>query len=434
MNKKYDIDLLVAGGGLAGCFSAIGARRTNPDISVLVVERLGFLGGMASAGYVFPFMRYFTSDPIKNKKKRLVGGLFKEMMDILYSKGYIPERKRADGLYTRFDPMMIRYVLDEMVVKAGVKVLFHTLANKVKYRSDAGEKFVNQVIVQTKMGEITFNTRCVVDATGDADIIYHSGGKVIVGRKSDGLVQPATLNFRIGNVKNIRASRGMISQKIKQEKKNGNKLTPRDDCLMFFAGDGQWHFNQTRVSGFNFLDPFELSGAEIEGRKQAERFISFLRKKIVGFKKSTIVSMGTVLGIRETRRIAGEYTVSEDDLLSCKQFQDKIALGNYPIDIHDPKGGPKTDIRRIPKGKWYSIPFRALIPQGFNNVLVAGRPISTSHVAHSATRVMPTCAAIGHAAGVAMGLKLGKYKDLSMKDIPIETIQEELKKQGAILE
>ena len=145
-------------------------------------------------------------------------------------------------------------------------------------------------------------------------------------------------------------------------------------------------------------------------------------------------SMGTQIGIRESRRIAGEYTITADDLMECTQFDDRIGLGNYSIDIHDPTGSAETDIRRVPKGKWYSIPYRALVPKGIDNLIVAGRPISSTHVAHSAIRIMPICSIIGHAAGAAAGIKSMASENPPFKDLDTEKIQDTLREQGAILE
>jgi len=182
------------------------------------------------------------------------------------------------------------------------------------------------------------------------------------------------------------------------------------------------------------MDPFDITKAEIEGRAQAKRYIKFLRNKVRGYKHSTVVGLGTQLGIRESRRIVGDHVLTEQDLLDCIQFPDRIALGNYSIDIHDPKGTASTEIKHIPNGKWYSIPYSTLLPRSIGNMIVAGRPISTTHVAHSAIRIMPICSAIGHAAGVAAGLAMKEARPVSFKEIAAEEIQRVLRKQGAVLE
>jgi hypothetical protein len=432
MKDTIDTDVLVAGGGLAGCLAAIGCKRTNPDATVFLVEQYGFLGGMATSGYVFPYMRYSTR--LSNgARKRLVGGLFQEMNDRLVQSGYMHDSR--DPFPARFDPSMMRCVLDEMVIGEGVDVLFHGLINHVDTTTNQKSVItIQSATIQTKAGVITANARYFIDATGDADLVFHAGGKWGMGREEDGLVQPGTLNFRMGNINSLAESRAIIKMKIKAEKLAGNLLTPRDDCLAFDAGHHQLHFNQTRVHGFDFTDPFDMTKAEIEGRAQAKRFIQFLRTKVRGYKQSTVVGLGTQLGIRESRRVVGEYMLTEQDLLGCVEFPDRIGLGNYSIDIHDPKGTASTEIKHIPEGKWYSIPYRSLVPKGIENVIIAGRPISSTHVAHSAIRVMPICSAIGHAAGVAAGLAIKEARSGAFKEISTDTIQQVLRAQGAVLE
>jgi hypothetical protein len=431
--KELNTDLLVVGGGLAGTIAAIAAKRCSPTLEVWLVERYGFLGGMATAGYVFPMMRYFTRDPLTLKTKRLTGGLFQELMDRMHQLGYT---ERFGEFFSRFDPMMMRCVLDTMCLENNVNLLFHGLVNRVEIENGSNQsKSISKVIVQTKKGEVHFSPKWLVDATGDADIVFHAGGKWHMGREEDDLVQPGTLNFRMGNISLLEPVRSQISRKMKKEKANGNPLTPRNDCLMFTSNNAhERHFNQTRVICDDFTDPFLFTNAELEGRQQAERYIRFLRNNFYGYRHASVVGLGTQLGVRETRRILGEYELHENDLLNCVLFPDRIALGNYSIDIHDPKGTASTDIRRIPEGKYYSIPFRCLIPQGISNIIVAGRPISATHVAHSAIRIMPICASLGHAAGVAVGILHRTNSQKSIKEVDIECLQNELRNQKAVLE
>ncbi|HME56148.1 MAG TPA: FAD-dependent oxidoreductase [Candidatus Lokiarchaeia archaeon] len=429
--KEINADVIIAGGGLAGTMAAIAAKRTHAEGHVLLVERYGFLGGMATAGFVFPYMQY-QAKLLGGKRKRLIGGLFQEMNERLAQEGFMQDARKP--FPARFDPAMMRCVLDEMVLDAGVDILFHGLINHVDTTTEQEKIDVRSVTIQTKAGSILASARYFIDATGDADLVFHAGGEWVMGREEDGLVQPATLNFRIGNISSIAESRGNIRKKTKAEKLAGNALTPRDDCLAFDAGHHQLHFNQTRVHGFDFMDPFDITKAEIEGRAQAKRYIKFLRNKVRGYKHSTVVGLGTQLGIRESRRIVGDHVLTEQDLLDCIQFPDRIALGNYSIDIHDPKGTASTEIKHIPNGKWYSIPYSTLLPRSIGNMIVAGRPISTTHVAHSAIRIMPICSAIGHAAGVAAGLAMKEARPVSFKEIAAEEIQRVLRKQGAVLE
>ncbi len=435
MQTEIHTDLLVAGGGLAGCLAAIATKRVYPEAEVWIVEQYGFFGGMATAGYVYPFMGYSSRVPGSMTRKRLTGGLFKELVDRTHAAGYTEKRALGD-LYKRFDPVLLRCILDAMVLEAGIKILFHGIVNAVKTGGDAsGNKTLHEITVQTKRGPVTLFPRAVIDATGDADVAFHAGVECVQGREGDHLTQPATLMFRMTNVGVLAPSGRGIGRLVRKEKQSGNPLTPRDDCLVFMGiNPRERHFNQTRVAGFDFTDPFEMTKAEIEGRAQAERFIRFLRKKVRGYHGSTIAGMGTQLGIRESRRIVGEYVLTEDDLIQCTKFPDRVALGNYPIDIHDPQGSHKTVIRHIPEGKYYGIPYRSFLPKGFSNLLVTGRPISATHEAHAAIRVMPICSSLGHAAGCAAGMMLKENAETTFKDINVKKLQDVLLGQGAILD
>ncbi|MHA1730566.1 MAG: FAD-dependent oxidoreductase [Promethearchaeota archaeon] len=465
MIDEVETDLVVVGGGLAGCFAAVAARRTDPSLRVWLVERYGFLGGMATAGYVFPFMRYFTRIPGTGETKRLVGGLFQETLEEMHARGYTEASAREAGFYTRFDPMMLRCVLDELVVGAGVNLLFHGLVNAVGVAGTIGEAGggarggtgdaarLESCTVQTKAGPVEFRARAFVDATGDADLVFHAGGDFEMGRAGDGLVQPATLNFRMGNVGVggeedpgalddevvetwvLPYERATIGRLVREEKARGNPLTPRDDCLSFVGiHTSERHFNQTRVAGFDFTDPFDLTEAEVEGRRQVERFVQLLRERVPEYAGATVASIGTQIGVRESRRVVGEYKLTSGDLFAGTTFPDRVALGCYPIDIHDPAGSSRTEIVQFPPGHFYSIPFRVMLPHSLENLVVAGRPVSATHEAHSAIRVMPTCSALGHAAGVASALALSSGSRPSFKAVNVDALQATLRRQGAVLD
>ncbi|GAB4324683.1 MAG: FAD-dependent oxidoreductase [Promethearchaeota archaeon] len=445
---RVETDALVVGGGLAGCLAAVAVKRTLPSARVWLVERNGFLGGMATAGLVYPFMRYWRRDPETGRYQLLSGGLFWELVEFLAAQGHV-ERDPAAGFPTRFDPYALRWVLDDLVLGAGVELLLHALVNRV----DANGPVVESCVAQTKAGPVEFHPRVVVDASGDADVAFHAGADVVVGRESDGLVQPATLNFRVANVDCwedgkpvdddvatrwvLPLERRVVTEKIAEAKARGDPLTPRDDCLMFLGSNAtERHFNQTRVAGFDFTDPLQATAAEVEGRRQVARFFSFLRQEVPGFERAVLSGVGFTLGVRETRRVVGLHVLTEEELARGVLFEDRVALASYPVDVHDPAGGPTTDVRPFPPGHYYSVPFGCLVPRGLSNVLVAGRPISTTHVAHSATRVMPTCATLGHAAGVAAALYLATPRLYSSQVAALEAgaVQRVLREQGAVLE
>ncbi len=191
-----------------------------------------------------------------------------------------------------------------------------------------------------------------------------------------------------------------------QAKQRGVIRCPRENMLYFqCVRDDEIHFNQTRVVGRNATDPFDLTAAEIDAREQVEKFVAWLRAEVPAFKDAYLSETAPQIGIRETRRVRGVYTLTGDDVLSARKFVDGIARTDYPIDIHSPTG-EGTVIKHPPAGDWYEIPYRCLVPVKIDNLLIASRSISADHAAHSSLRVMPPVAGIGEAAGTAAALCL----------------------------
>jgi len=214
-----------------------------------------------------------------------------------------------------------------------------------------------------------------------------------------------TLNFRMAGVDKSRMpDRKEITELYLKARAEGRIECPRNDVLWFETmRDDEIHFNTTRVIRCDATDAEELTKAEIEARRQVGQYVDFLKSDIPGFENAHLQMMAPQIGIRESRRIVGEYVLTAEDLLSARKFDDCIARGSYSVDIHDPDGGG-TVIKRLPPGESYDIPYRSLVPKKIDNLLVAGRPISSTHEAHSAIRVMPIAAAIGEAAGAAAAL------------------------------
>jgi hypothetical protein len=188
--------------------------------------------------------------------------------------------------------------------------------------------------------------------------------------------------------------------------------------------------NSTRVTGAIGTSVFDLTRAEWQSRRQMKAIVGFLRRYVPGFEAAYAVQSGVGIGVRETRRITGEYHLTADDVLAARQFDDVIARGAYPVDIHNPEGRG-TVLERLPPGEAYHIPLRCLLPRGVDRLLVAGRCISGTHEAHSSYRVMPISMATGHAAGVCAALAAAAGR--SPRAIPIREVQAELLRQGADL-
>lgn len=409
-------EAVVVGGGLTGVAAAIASARN--DAKTLLIEQYGFLGGMATCGLVNPFaLGYYVG------KEQIIEGTFQDILGNLKELGGLGENGRT------FDEEIMKFVLDEMIKEAKVKVLFHTLATDVSVK---GSK-IETISTESKSGRNKIAGKVFIDATGDGDIAARAGVPFESGRKKDGLTQPMTLCFRMAEVDAEKMpSRKEITKLYKSAKKRGEITNPREDVLYFkTVHQGIVHFNTTRVVRVDGTKVEDLTYAEIEGRRQVMEMVNFLRKNIPGFERSYLLMTAPQIGVRETRRIAGEYILTEQDVLEARKFKDGIARGSRCIDIHSPTG-EGTIMKNLKPGTSYDIPYRCLVPKKIDNLLVAGRCISATHEACSSIRVMPICTAIGEAAGVA-GAQSIKEGYRPFRKLNVRTIQKRLISQGANL-
>lgn len=411
--------ILVCGGGPAGCAAAVSAARISSK--VLLVERYGFLGGMGTAGLVHPWMGYYAGE------KQVVGGFFQEIVKELKKYNAFKDSEHLGIKHHCFDSEILKFILLKSLISAKVKILFHTfiVGAKVKGRR------IKSIILQSKSGEEEIGADIFIDATGDGDVAFYAGAEYDKGR-ADGLMQPMTLHFRMAGVKVKRMpSREKINEIYIKAKKRGWLRNPRENLLWFDTiQNNVIHFNTTRVIKVDGTNRDDLTRAEISARFQTMELVEFLRKNIPGFENSYLLVTAPQVGVRETRRIKGEYTLTYEDIFRGKEFEDVIALGCWGIDIHSPKG-EGTVFKPLPYGHYYQIPYRCLLPKKIENLIVAGRPISATYEAHSSTRIQTTCYATGQAAGVAAALAVKNKKN--PKKINIKALQRHLIKQKAIL-
>lgn len=417
--KKYD--LIVAGGGLTGVAAAVSAAREG--LSVLLIEKEGTLGGAMTNSLVYPFMEYWTKDAETNELKFLSDGIFTEMR-------YRHQKYMTDNSLLNFKPEYFKFTLDEMVEEANVQVLFHAMIFDVITEKSN----VKSIKAATKSGILDLEATFFIDTTGDGNLFYLAGCKYQLGRDLDSLCQPMTTCFRMSGVdmELFRADRQHLQETYKMEQRCGKIKNPREDILIFLEiGDGILHFNTTRIIKLDPTNPFDVSRAEIEARKQVAEMDAFLKNNSNAFDNATIINIATEIGIRESRKLNGIHILTENELKNCTKFEDRIALGNYDIDIHNPSGSG-TSHYYFKKGEYYSIPYRSLLPKEYKNLIVAGRCISATHEAQASVRIMPICATMGEAAGVAAAVAFNTNKNAHTVDIC--EVQNKLREKGAAID
>jgi len=441
-------DVIVVGGGVSGVVAAIASARNKAK--TLLIERYGFCGGTLTNSGVGPMMTFHAGS------EQVVKGIAEEIIERMKEKGasvgHILDTIGYASSVTPFDSEQLKHVLDEMLEESGCDVLYHTMLAGVNVAEDK----IQSIKVCNKAGLSDIEGKIYIDATGDADLSYFAGVKCRKGRDADNLCQPMTTNVKIGNVDIEKVKKSIVEdpsnheiehvdklniiprlsvagfiKELETAKKNKDITFQRETVLFFETNNkGEVILNMTRVLGKDATDPHQLTEAEIEGRKQANQAFQFLKKYIPGFENAVFISTGVQIGIRESRRIQGKYILTAEDLLNSVDFEDAIATGGYPIDIHNPAGNNTFSIHLKP-GQSYKIPYRSLLPEEVRNLIVAGRCISVTHEAAAAIRVTPIAMAIGQAAGTAAAICTMDNTDPS--DICIDKLRTTLKNQGAVV-
>jgi hypothetical protein len=421
-----DADVLVCGGGVAGTMAAVAAARHGAR--VLLVERYGFLGGNATAGAVAQFNSWQTA-----AGRRVVAGLASEVVDRLRRYGAAGEHHtfvmstghKMDRV--EYAPEVLKLVLDDMIVEAGVQPLLHTTLLDV---AREGAR-VASVRLLTKGGVLTVRPRVLVDASGDMDALRQAGAQFLSLEEGEDL-QPATMMFRFGPIDFERFD-ALSKSELASLARSGFEQGALARAALHAARDPYtqdgW-FNISRL-GIDATDPLALGRAEIEGRRQAWRAAQYLRSHVPGCEGGRLLAFGTQVGVRETRRVAGDHVLSAEELLQPVDFDDAIAAGAYPIDIH-PAAGGGLHYSALGEEHAYQIPYRSIVPSGLDNVLVAGRGLSATHEALAAIRVMTISMAVGQAAGTAAAM-VANQALANVRDVSIAQLRRTLESDGACL-
>lgn len=413
-----EVDVLVCGGGPAGTGAAVGAAKAGAK--TLLIERHGFLGGMATAGLVVPHF-----NPHHN------GGLNTEMIAHLTERG----AWGAEYFKISFDPEIWKHVSERLVLASGSDILFHTFAVAALMEGNR----LRGAVVETKSGRFAILAKVVVDCTGDGDVAARAGATFEKGRPQDGLMQPMTMMFRLSGVNWVQTPKKTMWDIVQDAiERTGHhfRLPYEYPHAIHLPNPGEVAVQLVHVRRVDGTNVRDLTRAEIEGRRQTLAVFDFLQEHVKEFSEARLVETATQIGVRETRRIMGDYVLTAKDVLNGQSFEDTVATVTFPMDIHDPSGlghmeGDTNDLGLDGSGGrrgMYDIPFRCLLPRGLEQILVAGRCISGTFEAHASYRVKGPCVAMGQAAGAAAALSA--TKDIPVRDVPIDDLRLYLSEQG----
>ncbi|MFN8377586.1 MAG: FAD-dependent oxidoreductase [Anaerolineae bacterium] len=417
-------DVVVVGSGSAGSTAAIASARTGAD--TLLVERYGFLGG-TSTMVLDSFYGFYT--PASNAV-RVVDGIPWEIVERLYHYDAVIERPSSYGAgqAATYDPTLLKVVWEQTALSSGARLRLHTLVLDV-LKEDGR---ITGLIVAGKTGLGIIRGKTFVDASGDADLVWRAGAPFEWAGADGQPAQSLTTTFRLGHVdlKTAKAiKRDELVARMKAANLSGEYRLPREEGSVHGTPyEGVVVTNMTRVAYVDGTDPVELTKAEVEGRKQAMEYTRFLRDQIPGYERAFLMNFSTQIGVRETRRLIGAYRLTREDVLGARRFDDAIAQCGAPIEDHHPGSGTRWEY--VPEGGTYDIPYRALLPVGVSNLVVAGRCLSADHDAHASVRSMGQCMAMGQAAGTAAAI--GAKHGTALDTLSVNELQDVLRANGAL--
>jgi hypothetical protein len=425
-------EVVVVGAGSAGATAALAASQAGAR--TLLIDRLPFAGG-TSTGVLDTFYGFYTPG---NEAKKVVGGIPDQVVTELKKIGPVVERPNTYGAGTgvTYNPEHLKVAWERLLRKSNVSLLLHSLVHEVKNQNGR----ITELTLANRAGIFRVSGQVFIDCSGDADLTHLAGFSY--ERAGDiSAAQTLTTTFRMVNV-DLKERKSITKDKLhelmQEAASEGYELPRREGSDHITTIPNTTATVMTRLDsirknqdGFESVveDPFFLTESEMKGREQALEYARFLKDKVPGYKDSDIYGLSTFLGIRETRRVYGDYRVTREDVLTARQFDDQIGLCGAPIEDHH--SGDGTQWRYLPEGSAVGIPLSALRVKDSENTLVAGRCFSASHDAHASIRSMAQCMAMGAAAGVNAALAVKEKK--TIREIPNSEVQSKLREGGAIL-
>jgi hypothetical protein len=427
-----EYEVAVLGGGPAGIAAAVAAARAGRR--TLLIERYGFLGGMGTAAGVTNFCGLHAN--VYGEMHRIVQGMASELLSRIDRIGGLstPHLVLGKILAQAYDTAAYKIAADDLLDAHKVDILFHALGAGVVMNDG---RRINALLVETKAGRQAVRADIFIDCSGDGDLAAWAGAPFEVGDNNGRMLYPSMM-FRLNGIDPAKAGEAWrtIPQLMEEAVAKGTHSFPRKGAIVRPQKSGiEWRVNFTQLkradgSAINGLEPDDLTRGEIDGRRQAVQAFEFLRT-VPGFEKSYIVDLPPQLGIRETRRVIGDYQLSGEDVLSCASFEDSIGVNGWPMEVHV-AGDVIFKFPPIPDSRGFNeLPYRMLLPQRIDNLLVAGRCASMTHDGQSAARVSGACFAMGEAAGLAAALALSG--NTLPRDIAVEKLQAALKREGGFI-
>ncbi len=443
-----DYDAVVCGGGPAGCAAALAASRQG--LKTLLVEGQGQLGGMGVSGLVSHWLGGRTFDC----HHWVVGGIFRELSltgvkrgiaklpDVAPEGRYSPHGWCRGGPITAgvpFDPFGMAALLDDAMLDAGVEVLFYTRVVDVRLT----EGRLTHLVLHNKSGFLAVAANVVIDATGDADVAALAACPTALGREADRLMTPVTLQVHMDHVD----AEALAAYANDHGQGGAFRWLPEIKALM---ESGEWPFeynrlisvqllepdvfmvNTSRLTGCDGTDGASVSRAMMQGRREALQLLAILRKHAPGFANARIKAIAPLLGVRETRRIRGDYVMTVEDVMSGKAAADGIGFSAYGWDLPDPKRPSHQPLEGWHKPEFTPIPYRVMRPKGVTNLICPGRAVSVERDVLGPLRVMAPCMAMGEAAGVAGAQAIREKRTFAQVDI--DALRQTLRQNGAIVD
>lgn len=425
-------DVAVVGGGPAGIAAALAAARAGR--STILIERYGFVGGAGTAAGLSTFCGLHAV--VYGAHEQVVHGIADDVLNRLDAMDGLnaPHLTVRDQITAQaYDISAFKIAADELLAEAGVTIVYHAFAVAASMRAD---REIDTVLIETKSGRFAVRARVFVDATGDGDLAAWSGVPYEVGDGAGNMLYPSTM-FRINGVDFEKAGRAWekIPALMEAAEAKGRQFPRKKPIVRPQRNPIEWRANLTQIrnpdgTAVSGIDVEQLSYGEIEGRRQCWDVFNFIREVTPGFEDAYIVEIAPQIGIRETRRISGEYVLTETDILGCVDFDDAIGVNGWPVEAHI-----SGDVRFVftePGTRGYNqIPYRIIVPKQVDNLLVPGRCASMSHEGQSSARVSGSCFVMGQAAGTAADLSIAA--DATPRDIDVSLLQDRLLEAGQFL-